>query len=166
MMKVAALIVGLLFSILPVPDISEVRQSYREASTDGEAATRLYQDLSTISKGEDDVLIAYKGGVTTMLAKYAKTVKEKKMFFKEGITFLEYAVEKAPNNIEIRYVRLSVKENAPKITGYKKNLDEDKDFILNHLSSVENPEIKKYIKGYISQSKIFNESEKQSVLDD
>ncbi len=163
-MNLNIVLTAFLFATALTPDISEVRESYREAASSEDMAKQLHKDLSGITKEEDKVLLAYKGAVTTLLANYANTIKEKKAYFKEGVGYLEYAVEKSPKNIEIRFIRLSVKENAPKITGYKKNLDQDKGFILEHLSKVENSEVKKYIKGYISESKVFTESEKQSVL--
>ncbi len=146
-----------------VSNISQVRQQYREASTDAEKTKQLYQDLASVTKESDDLLVAYKGAATTLMAKYAKTIKEKKAFFREGVDYLEYAVAKAPNNVEIRYLRLSVKENAPRITGYKKHMDKDKTYILDHLSEVKNKESKKYIQGYVSQSDVFDADEKRSV---
>ena len=150
-------------TVVVAPDISQVRQQYREASTDAEKTKQLYNDLGDISKESDALLIAYKGATTTLMAKYAKTIKEKKAFFREGVGYIEFAVEQAPNNVEIRYIRLSVKENAPRITGYKKHMDKDKVHILNHLSEVKNKESKKYIQGYVSQSDVFDANEKRSV---
>ncbi|MGB7396130.1 MAG: hypothetical protein WA913_17240, partial [Pricia sp.] len=108
------------------------------------------------------VLVAYKGAVTTMMAGYSESFKDKKILLKEGRELLEYAVETNSDNVEIRCIRLSVQENVPKITGYTKNREEDKQFILTHFDSVEDPGAKAFIKGFAEQSNSFTETEKQS----
>lgn len=162
-MKSVFFFLAILSTAFGVSDISQVRLQYKEASTNAEKTKQLYEDLGSITKESDVLLIAYKGAATTLMAKYAKTIKEKKAFFREGVGYIEYAVEQAPNNVEIRYLRLSVKENAPRITGYKRHMDKDKTYILEHLVEVENQESKKYIKGYVSQSDVFDADEKRTV---
>ena len=142
-------------------DLPKVRTAYIEAA-DSEAATKtLHEELMSVSKTDDKTLVAYKGAVTTMMAKYAKGIKEKKNYFKEGAELLEYALEAKPKSVEIRCIRLSVQENVPKITGYTKNIEEDKQFILDNFNSVSNKNSKDFVKGYISKSEIFSESERQ-----
>lgn len=161
-MKISMFFLGLIFTLISfAPDITEVRQSYREASNSEDDAKQLYDDLSEVVQNDDKTLVAYKGAVTTMMAKYAEGVKQKKMFFKEGMQLLEHAIANEPKNVEIRYIRLSVQENSPKIVGYKENIPEDKQFIIDHYKSVADEGAKKFIKGYASQSEVFDETEKQ-----
>lgn len=143
------------------PDLDTVRQDYRKAS-ESEAATKtLFDNLTAIGKNEDTVLIAYKGAVTAMMAKYAQGIKNKRTFFKEGRELLEFAIETEPKNVEIRCVRLSVQENIPKITGYHNNKEEDKKFILDNYTSMQDAGAKKFVKGYASESESFTDAEKQ-----
>ena len=107
------------------------------------------------------VLIAYKGAIATLKAKYAKGVKHKKEYFKAGKELLESAVAGDPGNIEIRCLRLSVQENAPKIVGYKEHIEEDKKFILDHYQHTTSKEAKAFVKNYVRQSALFEDSEKQ-----
>ena len=144
-----------------IPEISKVRNDYREASGSEEVTKKLFDELSSVTKNDKAVLIAYKGAVMTMMAQYAEGVKAKKTFFKDGRELLEYAVATEPENVEVRCIRLSVKENAPKITGYKKNLDEDKDYILKNYEGMTDQGAKTFIKGFVSQSAVFTDAEKQ-----
>ena len=143
------------------PDLSSVRVKYPEASKNEQEAKKLHDELISISKNDLPVLIAYKGAVTTMMANYAQGIKDKKLFFKEGKELLEHAVEAEPDNIEIRCIRLSVQENAPKITGYRKNIAEDKKRILDSYSLSTDKGAKDFIKGYVARSDSFSEIEKQ-----
>ena len=143
------------------PKLSELRVAYPKANADVLVMNKLFEELATVSKEDNKILVAYKGAVSTLKAKHSKAVKNKKTYFKEGAKLIEYAVQSEPKNIEIRCLRLSVQENSPKVVGYKKNIAEDKQYILDHYKQISNTEIKKFIKGYVLLSNAFSESEKQ-----
>jgi len=143
-----------------IPNLKEVRLDYIKAVKSKEITLQLNKKLSSIDKNNDKVLVAYKGAVLTLMAKYSKSTKDKKYFFKEGATLIEYAVSAQPTNIEIRVIRLGVQENIPKVVGYRKNKKEDKQFILDHFKMTSSTELSEFIKGFVSQSKSFSEEEK------
>lgn len=139
-------------------NIESVRNQYPAAQEDSELATQLYEELSKVSN-TNPVLLAYKGAVSTLQANFAKKVKNKKAFFAEGAQHIEEAVQAAPQNIEIRYIRMSVQENAPKFLGYHDNIEEDKQFILEHLSKTDAESLKNEIVKFIKVSSNFDEVE-------
>ena len=143
-------------------NISELREKYPQASTDVALTNTLNNELSEVSIADEPTLIAYKGALLTLMAKHTKTVKEKKTYFKEGVQFLESAISKAPKNIEIRYLRLSVQEHAPKVVKYNNNIEEDKLFLKEHYKIQKNTSLKAYIKSYVMDSSLFTDEEKQS----
>jgi hypothetical protein len=143
-------------------DLATVRQDYRKAFENEEATKALYHGLTSVGKNDDAILVAYKGAVTIMMAAYAEGIKEKKTFFKEGRELLEHTIETDPENVEIRYIRLSIQENVPKITGYHKNRSEDKQFILENYTSMSDDGAKALVKGYAHQSESFTDTERQS----
>ncbi len=142
-------------------NLADIRENYTLANNDADVANKLHDQLSKITKKDKAILIAYKGAVSTIKAKHAKGVKQKKTFFKNGVSLLEYAVEKAPNNIEIRCIRLGVQENSPKFLKYKTAVQKDKQFLLDNFKNIKSTAVRKFVKGYILQSKIFTTSEKQ-----
>jgi len=142
-------------------DLAEVRKAYRNAANNQANTIKLHKNLSAIHASDDVLLLAYKGATLTLMAKYAKGAKTKTGYFKEGKKLIEQSISAAPKNIELRYIRLSVQENAPKIVRYKKNISEDKEYILNHYSGIADAETKAYIKSFVSQSTSFSELEKQ-----
>jgi len=95
-------------------------------------------------------------------SKFEKKLGEKINRFKEGAKLLESTIKSEPNNIEIRMIRLSIQEDVPGITGYKKNIKEDKKFLTENYSK-QNAALKEYLKDFILQSKSFSEKEKQFV---
>ena len=119
--------------------------------------------MAEVAKSDAKILVAYKGAVTTLKAKFAKSTKDKKTLFKEGATLIEYAIAEDPNNIEIRCIRLGVQENTPKVVKYYKNIPEDKQFVLEHYKEITTSKLKDYIKGFVMHSKSFTDSEKEQI---
>ncbi|MET2985335.1 hypothetical protein [Aureibaculum conchae] len=152
-----------LLLIVSKPSLSEVRKLYTKVSDSKEVAKEFYQKLENIKKSDDATLVGYKAASLTVKAKHEKKIKDKKTYFKEGALLLEYIIEKKPNNIELRLIRLSIQENAPKILKYKMNIDEDKMFIYNQLPHIKNKGLKDHIKGYVSKSKAFTTQEKTVI---
>lgn len=161
--KFCILLFGCPLLATPAIDLPEVRTAYRFAVESEVLTKTLFVNLTAVGKNDDPVLIAYKGAVGTMMAAYAHGLNEKKQIFRDGRELLEYAVATEPDNVEIRCIRLSVQENVPKITGYRKNQEEDKAFILQHYASMKDADAQAFVKGFAGQSESFTESERQSL---
>ncbi len=144
-------------------EVKEIRIQYLKAVENSEITTKLDGDLATISSAKKPVLLAYRGAVLTLKAKFAKGRKDKKDFFKEGVSLIESAIKAEPSNIEIHYIRLSVQENSPKFLGYNKKTEEDKQLIINNLEAISSKELKTIIKEFVLNSENFNDTEKQSL---
>lgn len=157
----------ILFTIIglssQLPELSEVRVAYKEAAQNKTKVNSFNDLLINITKEDKVSLIAYKGAALTLVAKYAATIKEKKAGFIEGVSYIEYAIEKNPNAIEPRFVRLGVQENSPKILKYKNNIKEDKLFLIKQFKNISSSDLKNHIKDYILQSKVFTDEEKSVI---
>ncbi len=150
------------FIFLTTQELLDVRKLYYNASKTKESAEQFYDLLSKYSKN-NNVILAYKGASITLKSKFASGLKVKKQLFIEGVTMLENAVNNAPENTEIRLIRLSIQENTPKLLKYKENIEEDKKMILDSYDKVPQ-DVKEYIRAYVKQSKVFSEKEKQFLL--
>lgn len=143
------------------PDISEIRKIYSEAANSKNDAEALLLKLSDVEDNDSNkILVAYKGAALALKGKFSSKIKDKKSNLIAGAKLVEAAVKCEPDNIEIRFIRLSIQENLPPIIHYRKNIKEDKDFLLSHYKAVRG-ELKVYIKNFILQSKSFSEQEKQ-----
>lgn len=149
------------FISLVGPDLGEIRKNYPRANDNEEVAQEMFDAIHEITKNDKAILVAYKGAISTIMAKHANGIKNKKTFFKEGVALLEHAVEQDADNIEIRCLRMGVQENSPKFLGYKDAIEKDKQFILDHFSSEPSEEIKAFVKGYVLLSDSFSDAEKQ-----
>ena len=163
-MKLLVVLVSSLFLTIQSLDLNTIRVAYKEAAQDKTKVEAFYKKLSQVTKSDRIELVAYKGAAIALLAKKSKTIKRKKEGFIEGVSLVEYAIEKAPHNIEARFVRLGIQENTPKLLKYKGNIDEDKHFILKQFPNIKSSSLKNHIKDYISQSKVFTDEEKSVIL--
>ena len=141
-------------------DLKKIRSEYPKAVQNVEITTQLEGELGKGNPSNKPVLLAYKGAVSTLKAKFAKARSDKKEFFKEGISLIESAVKADGSNIEIRYIRMSVQENSPRFLGYHKNIDEDKEFILKNYKTISSTELKELVKDFVLKSENFSETEK------
>lgn len=162
-MKFLILFLPLFFIIMPV-DLDAIRNAYKEAAHDKTKVTALNKQLSAITKDDDIVLVAYKGAAITLQARYEKNLKEKKRLFIEGVGYIEFAINKSPNAIEPRFIRIGIQENTPKLLKYKSNIKEDKLFLLKQYKTIKHEILKNHIKEYILQSKAFSDEEKAVIL--
>ena len=144
-------------------EVAEVRALYKKAVESEAEATALYSMLQDVNENDDKVLVGYKGALTAITAKYEKEVKTKKERFKAGVSLIEFAVSQEPENVELRFIRLSIQQNSPKFLKYKKNISEDKALIFDNLESLENAKLKAHIEDYILYSKNFSEQEKNVI---
>jgi hypothetical protein len=159
-MKTSIFIFILLLGLFS-PSLTKVRTDYKKSFNSKEVTLQLNKYLAEVKKTDKKLLVAYKGAVLILMAKYSKVIKEKNFFFKEGATLLNFAIFEEPANVEMRCIRLSIQENAPKLLKYRANKAEDKQFIKDGYDTIKSTTIKTYVRGFIMQSKSFSDEEKK-----
>ncbi len=157
-MKIVLILIAFVFASTS-SELSELRKLYPKASSTKENAEIFYTKTSQISS-DTPVMIGYKGVGFTLKAKYESELAKKKNNFKKGVEMLEESIQKAPENIELRTLRMSVQENSPKFLNYNKNIEEDKKLIADNLLK-SNSEVKSFVTQFIITSKSFTETEKK-----
>lgn len=141
-------------------DLNEVRKKYPLAQDNKEIAQELIDQFEQ-EESSNPTLNAYKGAVLTLMADFEKKKIEKLRLFKEGKKLLDDAIKTNVANIEMRMIRLGVQENAPKILGYHKEMNEDKEFILRNYQATNSKAEKDVVKKFALQSSSFSEEEKE-----
>jgi hypothetical protein len=150
------------FLVLNSPDISTTRRLFIKAANSKSEAEKFSSTLTRISNGSSKTLLAYKAASIIIAGKFASRLEDKKKNAVEGITMLENTVAQDRDNVEIRLIRLSIQENSPRILKYKKNIAEDKTFIVLHYKD-QPAALKDFIKAYTRQSKVFSEADLKSL---
>lgn len=118
-------------------DISEVRQLFTTADKSESACERLLEITDGYTIDYKPVVYAYHAAAEMTMANHLSWPMTKLKYFKSGQDKLERVVSKYSRNIEIRYIRFAVQYGSPTFLGYRDNLDEDRNFVLENLNSVD-----------------------------
>ncbi|MCE7041581.1 hypothetical protein [Dyadobacter sp. CY312] len=118
----------------------------------GKSEANIDRELSRLNTEKSTSLVnAFKGALQMKKAGFVKGAGNKVKMFKNGALLLEEEIKSNPKNVEYRFIRLSIQENAPKILKYNKNLNEDKKLIIEGFKKLD-PELQKVIKNYAEGS--------------
>jgi len=157
-MKLFAFFVSVI--LLTSADISVVRQKYIVAANSPKETEELYAMLETTpDDSSNNTLVAYKAAALALRAKHEKGLFNKKKLFTQGAKLLEAVIKRDASNYEARVLRLGIQENAPKITGYDDEIENDKTFIIKNFST-QKADLKVFTQGFVKTSKSFTKEEK------
>ena len=85
-MKTSIFIFILLLGLFS-PSLTKVRTDYKKSFNSKEVTLQLNKYLAEVKKTDKKLLVAYKGAVLILMAKYSKVIKEKKLFLKRGLLY-------------------------------------------------------------------------------
>ena len=101
---------------------------------------------------------AYEGALLIKKAGLVKKPKDKLSLFKSGRLLLETAIRANEENIEYRFIRLIIQENAPKIVRYKNDLKNDTALVIKSFKNLA-PVVQQAVRDYSKNSKFLKPSD-------
>jgi len=137
-----------IFSSFTIYSLDDVRKNYSQLATDKKMCSEL---LAQLEKNKDQSLthLAYLGSLQTIWANHVFSPISKLKTFNKGKKNIEQAIKKEPDNVELRFIRLSVQKNAPTFLEYHSNIKEDIQFIKNNRSQIKSNVINQYIESLL-----------------
>jgi len=79
---------------------------------------------------------AYKGALLMKKSGLLPEAKDKLSFFKEGRKELEQAISRDSTNVEYRFLRILIQENAPKIVNYNREIKKDASYLRKNYKNL------------------------------
>jgi len=150
MMKFFGLIsfLVLLSSSLKTPDLETIRLNYEKGIENEKICNEM---IAILEKEKDNsaTFLAYLGGYQSLHATHVFNPISKLNTFKEGKKNIEQALLKAPENVEIRFIRLSVQKKSPPFLGYNNRIQEDTDFIIKNKAKIQSEVLKKQVENLL-----------------
>jgi hypothetical protein len=73
-------------------------------------------------------------------------------YFSDGKKHLEEAISNDKENIELRFLRLTIQANLPTFLGYSDNKENDKAFVLTHLNEAKSETFKTRVRNFIKHA--------------
>jgi hypothetical protein len=110
-------------------------------------------ELIVVQQSGADGSKGYEGALLMRKAGLLKKAKEKLKFFKEGRIKMETQLLADSTNTELRFLRLTIEEHAPKIVKYRADLSRDKRFVIEHYENLL-PVVKEAVVSYSKNSNI------------
>ncbi|PWU00331.1 MAG: hypothetical protein C5B52_09160 [Bacteroidetes bacterium] len=132
-------------------DIEAIRKNYGIALSNRSACREMIVELEHHSGTVTE--LAYLGGFQTIWANHVINPFSKLKTFNDGISNIEKAVGKDPSNVEVRFVRLSVQKNCPRILGYHNNVNEDRVFLLANKWTIQSAALAGMIESLLNGNK-------------
>lgn len=145
------------------PDIQEIKNLFQASAKSKASANQLLKLLSTVNEASNPLLISYKGAAEMMQAKYVFSPISKIKRFNTGKHLIEEAVKRAPENLEIRFLRFAIQTNLPAFLGYNEHIPQDKKYLLSHVKTTKDKILKQNIEKYLSTSKYCTAEEKKGL---
>nr|WP_197718682.1 hypothetical protein [Pedobacter schmidteae] len=142
------MVILMLFADLPKTihndqNMDYIRVSYTKALSDKKLCKAMIEELDT--KNGNNVYLAYLGAFKAIWAGHAINPIAKLNTFNKGKQHIEAAVKADPDNVEIRFIRLSIQKNCPSFLGYSNQIEQDTHFIHANRNSITSIQLKKMI---------------------
>ncbi len=139
------------FSLICISLFSQ-RDAYYDVLKSGNKKQLLLALDNIPNIGSTNLKKAFSGALYCKLASFESNVIDKIKDFKKGAELLEAAIANEPTNIELRFLRLIIQENAPPILRYNTNIDHDCLLIKNSFTK-QTAELKPIITDYAKSSR-------------
>ena len=97
----------------------------------------------------------YRGALYARMAGLVNTPAQRLEYFKRGRLLIEAEIKQNADNIEYRFIRLIIQEQAPSIVRYRDNIEEDSAMIIAGYETLDD-ELKREIDRYAKTSKLLN----------
>lgn len=126
-----------------VMDLDPIRRNYPLALSNASVCKSMIYSLE--NNQQQDLALGYLGAYQAIWANHAWNPIEKLNTFRKGKANIEKAIAQRPDEVELRFIRLSIQKNSPKILNYYSDIPSDKNFILKKFETIENRELRKLI---------------------
>lgn len=132
--KYVLLLILFIANLVSAKDLSEsklknIRYYFYAGIDKEEYLDSLDSFISQIIKDKNSpdyaLLVAYRGAGKSVRAVHTFWPISKLSYVKDGLIDLDYAVQKDPKNIEVRFLRFSVLDNLPGFLGYSADANTD-----------------------------------------
>ena len=130
--------------------LMDIRQNIVEVFKYDSVCTGLYQRIAETDVSHHTLLTGYKGSLSMGMALHDINAFNKLSYFNDGKKLIEESIQREPENLELRFLRLTIQTNLPKFLGYSDSKESDKEFVLAGLEDIKSPELKSQIRNFIS----------------
>jgi len=115
--------------------LAQIRTLYGEVEEYPQKATQLRLLAEQLPTTSEILRLAYQAAGEALKARETWLPWEKLAHFQKAMHLFEDALLQNPNQIEVRFLRYTIQSNTPSILGMGVNMLEDKQLILQHITT-------------------------------
>lgn len=132
--------------------LNDARKGVASIFQDEQASTAMNARFDGVDVKGKPLLMGYKGAVVMAQGRHTANPFTKLSTFNEGRALLDSAIALDPESVELRFLRLSIQVNVPKILGYGGQIVEDRAFIDRNLASVKSDDFRQRVTTFIAKA--------------
>lgn len=114
--------------------LEELRKEYIEALHDCDEAERVY-DIFLLVDNPSGKMLAYQAALEAIMTKTTWNLFKKINYLNKSEASFNKAIKKAPNDVEIRFMRMAVQYEIPEYLGYSDDMELDREFIVKNIDN-------------------------------
>lgn len=115
-------------------EIRNIKLAVHRAIESSSVTDSLYRVLK--SRGtENPLIVGYIGTLEALKAKHSWNPYNKIRYVSLSQKTMKKAVDRDPNNLEIRFMRFTIQHNTPSFLGFSKDLEEDRKAIVRQFKN-------------------------------
>ena len=130
--------------------LEELRANYAKLSNDKELCANVIVELDHI-KNISAIYLGYLGGAQTINSKHVSNPLNKLKTFNKGKKNIEEAIRIEPENLELRFIRLSVQKNAPSFLNYYSKVEEDTQILSENRHKISSINLRRNIEKILNE---------------
>lgn len=137
------------FAALSGQEVDRFRKLMQQGEHSAAASKALFEDSrKSYDTDSKPISLAFFALGNFLMAKHSSNPITQYSYFNKGRKALNEAVKKDPKNLEIRFMRFMIQDQAPAALGYRTDLASDKKFILSEVKRTSDPYLISKIKSY------------------
>lgn len=109
-----------------------LRDQYVKALKNHNLAKEVHEEFRKLNDPSAKIL-AYRGALEAILTRTTWNFFKKLDYLRDSEKTFDMAVAKAPQSVEVRFMRMAVQYEIPRYLGFSSDLDTDKNFILDNI---------------------------------
>lgn len=130
-------------------ELINLRELYYGASKSARVTDTFVERVDAIPH-ETPLILGYRGMSSLLRASHAFNPYSKIKYFKEGRALLEKAIERDPENPELRFFRYSVQTNAPFFLGYSDSIKDDEELLIKYVARTRSSKVEEDLRIRVS----------------
>lgn len=132
--------------------LNHIRKNIGELFTSETVCENIYAAFEESGKPNENVLLGYYGATLIGMSRHHPNPFKKLGFLNDGMDSLEESIKNDPNNIELRFLRLTIQTYMPAFLGYDDNKETDKQFVLQNMAATNNEQFQTRAKKFIANA--------------